>query len=110
MKRSSALELAAAALEGVGLSARADADVRTLSGGEAQRVAVARALIRPDVGLIVADEPTASLDVENAHMVTELLLREAATRSATVVLATHDPAVASLCDDTFRLQRQHDAA
>ncbi len=88
----------------------AEADVRTLSGGEAQRIAVARALVRPDADLIVADEPTASLDVENARRVTELLLREAGRHSATVLLATHDPAVAALCDRTCFLTREHGTA
>lgn len=110
MKRPQALKLAVEALRGVGMAHRTDADIRSLSGGEAQRVAVARALVRPDVSLIVADEPTASLDVENARKVTELLLSEADRHSATVLLATHDPAVAALCDRTYHLTREHDAA
>jgi putative ABC transport system ATP-binding protein len=110
MKRPQALELADATLASVGMSHRRDADVRSLSGGEAQRVAVARALVQPDVSLVVADEPTASLDIDNAHTVTELLLAAATHRQAAVLLATHDPAVAKLCDRIHHLAREHDAA
>lgn len=109
MKRATALSLAGEALEGVGMTHRANADVRSLSGGEAQRIAVARALVRPDLRLIIADEPTAALDVENALSVSALLLGAAKEQAATVVLATHDPAVAALCDRTHRLVREHDA-
>lgn len=110
MRREQALGIADEALSGVGLAHRRDADVGTLSGGEAQRVAVARALVGPDLALLVADEPTASLDVDNARTVSELLLAEAARRGATVVLATHDLAVAGLCDRTLHLRREHEAA
>ncbi|MBK8293611.1 MAG: ABC transporter ATP-binding protein [Solirubrobacterales bacterium] len=70
-----------------------------LSGGERQRVAVARALVhRP--ALILADEPTGSLDVDNSEVVIDLLLKAQAESGATLILITHDPAVAS------RLQRR----
>lgn len=108
-KRASALKCAHEALSGVGLEHRANADVRTLSGGEAQRIAVARALVRPGIALLIADEPTASLDADNARRVTELLLREAERCSAAVLLATHDPAVAALCARTHHLARERDA-
>jgi ABC-type lipoprotein export system ATPase subunit len=67
-----------------------------LSGGERQRVAVARAIAsRPD--LILADEPTASLDATSRDLVTDALVA-AASAGAAIVIATHDPAVASRCD------------
>lgn len=105
VSRSTALDLAARALDDVGLGDRCDADPRVLSGGEAHRVAVARALVRPDVALVIADEPTAALDVENAARVTELLLDVAGRRSAAVLLATHDTAVAAHCDRIAALAR-----
>ena len=72
-----------------------------LSGGQRQRVAVARALVtEPD--LLVADEPTAELDADTAALVLAALRAEADTGAA-VVLATHDPDVAALCDSTLHL-------
>jgi len=68
-----------------------------LSGGEQQRVAVARAVVhRP--GLILADEPTGNLDRANAERVLDLLIRLTAERAATLLLATHSMAAASLAD------------
>ncbi|GAA1737898.1 ABC transporter ATP-binding protein [Brachybacterium phenoliresistens] len=104
--RPRALAAATGMLERVGLADRARADVRTLSGGEAQRAAVARALVRPELRLIVADEPTASLDVDNAQAITELLLAAAQDLGASVLLATHDPSVAAHCDRVQRLARR----
>lgn len=109
-RRSGALAAAADALEAVGLRDKADADVRTLSGGEAHRVAVARALARPDIRLIVADEPTAALDAENAMRITDLILQAAEERRATVILATHDPRVADRCGRIERLTRERDVS
>lgn len=84
-----------AALSAVGLADRSYAAARFLSGGEAQRVAVARALAscRP---VILADEPTGQLDATNTAGVLEAMLSAKTTQ--TVVIVTHDPAVASLCD------------
>lgn len=103
--RTKAIGAARNALRAVGLGDRENADIRTLSGGEAQRVAVARALARPTVELIIADEPTASLDVENARDITELLLVHARERGAAVLLATHDPAIAAMCDRIVQIER-----
>lgn len=75
-------------LERVGLPGRASEPVKGLSGGEQQRVAIARALIG-NPSLVLADEPTGSLDTYSANFVLELL-EEVAQRGATVVLATHD--------------------
>lgn len=100
--RAQALTRAVAALEAVGMGELGSAFPRTLSGGEAQRVAVARALAT-DRAVIVADEPTASLDAANAAAVSDLLL-DACARGAAVVLATHDPEVAARCDAVLDLR------
>lgn len=92
-------------LERVGLSHKAEANPRTLSGGEAQRVAVARALSRSDLALIVADEPTASLDMTNAEVVARLLIQAGRTNEVGVLLATHDPRIADMCSRIHSLAR-----
>lgn len=93
----------AALLASVGLSDRADARPRTLSGGERLRVAVARALYgAPRV--VLADEPTGSLDRASADAVVEVLLRSAAADGAAVVLVTHDERVAVRADRRVRLE------
>ena len=92
---------AAAALERVGVGDLAERLVTELSGGQLQRVAVARALaVAPDV--LLADEPTSELDERNRDLVVAELRTEA-ERGAVVVLATHDPEVAALCDDELHL-------
>jgi putative ABC transport system ATP-binding protein len=88
-RRARALEL----LAQVGLTARADAFPHQLSGGEEQRVAVARALANGP-GLLLADEPTGELDPQNADAVLDLLVDAHRTSGASVVLVTHNPAVA----------------
>jgi ATP-binding cassette subfamily C protein CydD len=72
-----------------------------LSGGEARRIALARAALNPAAGLILADEPTAHLDRDSAAAVTEGLLRLAAGR--TLLVATHDPALAARMGRVVRL-------
>ncbi|MDQ0456915.1 ABC transporter ATP-binding protein [Rhizobium paknamense] len=69
---------------------RPDQDVKTMSRGEMQRVAVARALLRRP-GVIVADEPTASLDTEAGAAVTDLLLSVAKEEGSSLIVVTHDP-------------------
>lgn len=84
-------------LEDVGLGDRADHLPRELSGGQQQRVAVARALAgSPD--LIIADEPTASLDSHNGRRVVELMRKLANDHDCTVVIATHDPRILEFGD------------
>lgn len=83
-----------AALEEVGLAEEAWVRADTLSGGEQQRAAIARALVhRPP--LVLADEPTGNLDPDNAREVMRLLVA-AHRRGATVIVATHDPGLLSL--------------
>jgi putative ABC transport system ATP-binding protein len=97
-KRHRAQELLAA----VGLGTRAASMPSELSGGQRQRVAVARALIG-DPDLLLADEPTGNLDTAASQDVLELLLRLRQDRGLTLVVATHDTAVASACDRVVSL-------
>lgn len=98
----SALHEAQEWLERLGVGALADQLPEELSGGQAQRVAVARALVtRPR--LILADEPTGQLDSVTAQHLMDVLLAALEPGSA-LVLATHDPAVARRLDDVWHLQ------
>lgn len=90
-------------LERVGLAGRGRETVSTLSGGEKQRVGLARAMFRK-ADVILADEPTASLDRANRDLVTGFLKAEA-SRGSAVVVATHDEALMSACDSTLDLSR-----
>lgn len=88
----------------IGLGDRGDALPATLSGGERQRLAVARALVhRP--GLLLADEPTGSLDRDNADAVFDLLLGLAEEGGTAVVVVTHDSSLVRRCDRVQRLLR-----
>jgi lipoprotein-releasing system ATP-binding protein len=90
-------------LESVGLAHRAEYLPRLLSGGERQRVAVARALYgEPKV--VLADEPTGSLDRENARNVYHLLVELARERRVAVVMVTHDEGLVTDTDRRYRLQ------
>jgi putative ABC transport system ATP-binding protein len=87
---------AEAALQSVGLSHRLTHYPSQLSGGEQQRVALARALApRPQV--LLADEPTGNLDLETGHRIIDLLFAQAQAIDATLLLITHDPALAARC-------------
>ncbi len=89
-------------LEQVGLAHRTGHYPGELSGGEQQRVAVARALVhRP--ALIVADEPTGNLDSAAGRVVLDLLMRLRREVGAALVMATHDPGIAARADRTLRL-------
>jgi putative ABC transport system ATP-binding protein len=88
-------------LDSVGLGGRGKEVVSTLSGGEKQRVGLARAMFRK-ADVLLADEPTASLDRPNRELVTGFLLAEA-RRGCAVVVATHDEALMAACDSTVDL-------
>ena len=90
-------------LERVGLNGRGKEKVSTLSGGEKQRVGLARAMFR-SADVIFADEPTASLDFDNRTLVTSVL-QEEAERGAAVIIATHDETLMNACDLTVNLRR-----
>jgi len=83
-------------LEKVGLGSRASHFPKTLSGGEQQRVALARAFINKPA-ILFADEPTGSLDEASGNRVIELLFELNRENSSTLVLVTHDPALADRC-------------
>jgi putative ABC transport system ATP-binding protein len=85
-----------AALERVGLAGRGGERVSRLSGGEQQRVALARLILKRPV-LVLADEPTGALDGDNTEIVVKLL-REMAAEGACVVIATHDDWLRDQCD------------
>jgi len=104
--RRDAREAAARALEQVGLTARAAHYPKQLSGGEQQRVAIARAFVtQPDV--LFADEPTGNLDTHTGQRVTELLFDLNRRVGSTLVLVTHDRALASRCARIFELDAGH---
>lgn len=84
-------------MEALGIDGLARRSVLDLSGGERQRVAVARALVNAR-SVLVADEPTASLDRTAADVVAHHLIEVASVLGAPLILATHDPLVASRCD------------
>ena len=100
-RRADARERAEAALLALGLDEAADQLLEELSGGQQQRVAVARGLAEQGAYLL-ADEPTSELDAGNRSRVMALLRAEA-RRGAGVLVATHDPEAAALCDAELRL-------
>jgi putative ABC transport system ATP-binding protein len=90
-------------LDRVGLEPRLHSRVTTLSGGERQRVAIARALAN-DPTLLLADEPTGSLDSVNAALVAELLFKLRDDPKMTIVLVTHNEALAARCSRLVRIK------
>jgi putative ABC transport system ATP-binding protein len=101
-----AFERAATELAAVGLAARARHYPAQLSGGEQQRVALARALA-PSPSIIIADEPTGNLDEATGTEVIDLMFARFAAEKMTLVLVTHDLALAKRCDRVVRLRSGH---
>jgi putative ABC transport system ATP-binding protein len=101
--RSGARAAAAEVLEKVGLTPRREHYPRQLSGGEQQRVAIARAFVtRP--ALLFADEPTGNLDSVTGERIIELLFDLNRATQTTLVVVTHDQAIASRCGRTIRME------
>ena len=91
---------ALALLEKVGLARQADQRAIVLSGGEQQRVAVARALVK-EPRLLLCDEPTGNLDASSAAIVTDMVLHAGA--ACTTIVVTHNETLASRCDRILRV-------
>lgn len=98
-----AAERARAALAQVGLDKRLTHYPAQLSGGEQQRVALARA-VAPRPPLLLADEPTGNLDGRTGQGIVDLLFGEARRLGSTLILITHDPHLAELCDRVLRIE------
>lgn len=96
----------AQALDRVGLAGRAKEKVHHLSGGEQQRVALARLMVKQP-SLVLADEPTGALDSGNGAMVVEVL-RQMSREGCAVVIATHDDRVREACDTAFDVHTQQE--
>ena len=102
-KNATALQQATELLAEAGLRERLDHPIAHLSGGEQQRVAVARALVTQPQ-LVLADEPTGNLDAAIGDEISRTLVSYAKSRSAMVVIATHSPTLAQLCDRVMVLE------
>lgn len=94
----------AVVLEAVGLTDRADHYPRQLSGGQEQRVGIARAIVA-DPAIVVADEPTGDLDAETTEQILILLQRLNAELGTTLLLVTHDPNAAGIARRQLRLEK-----
>jgi putative ABC transport system ATP-binding protein len=99
-------KLAQAILAKVGMDKYMTHKPNELSGGQQQRVAIARALVN-DPSIILADEPTGSLDAKNSHEVLELLKEINRTEGATIVIITHDPEVAAQVPRVIKIYDGH---
>tara|TARA_A100001037_G_C15107993_1_gene617476 strand:- start:104 stop:841 length:738 start_codon:yes stop_codon:yes gene_type:complete len=97
-----AFDTARASLSAVGLEDRVDHYPAQLSGGEQQRVALARAFAA-EPALILADEPTGNLDTETGQQIIDLMFEIRARENTTLMLITHDAAVANRCDRVVHL-------
>ena len=96
-------ERAMAALEKVGLGDRVKHRPNALSGGEQQRVAIARSLVN-DPAVILADEPTGALDSKSGQEIMELLLKMNEEQGTTLIFVTHDPRIAAMTQRTIHLK------
>ena len=98
-----AMQQALALLTEMGLGTRSAHPISHLSGGEQQRVAACRALIKQP-SLVLADEPTGNLDAPSAARLGELLISYSHRRPAIVIIATHNDRLAQLCDQILRIE------
>lgn len=96
-------EIATRELVAVGLGERLNHYPGQLSGGEQQRVAIARALA-PSPTVLIADEPTGNLDTETGRQIADLLFAKQAERGMTMILVTHDPALAARCSRQIKVR------
>ena len=96
-------ERAAMLLGEVGLQDKTHRLATQLSGGEQQRVAVARSLAN-NPAVVLADEPTGNLDAENSNLVFELLYKLAHEKGQAILMVTHNPEIAKRCDTTLRMR------
>ena len=94
---------ARAELAAVGLAERITHYPGELSGGEQQRVAIARALA-PEPSILIADEPTGNLDLVTGELITDLIFNAQKRRGMTLLLVTHDQALAARCDRQVRMR------
>ncbi|ENZ6529742.1 ABC transporter ATP-binding protein [Listeria monocytogenes] len=90
-------------LKELGLTARENNYPESLSGGEKQRVAIARALMN-DPDIILADEPTASLDANRGHKVVQMIANEVKRKNKAAIMVTHDERVLDLVDRVIRIE------
>lgn len=91
------------ALDKVGLKGFEKKKIHTLSGGEQQRVALARVLLKP-CELVLADEPTGNLDEENKKEVFEIL-NQLKRQGKTIILVSHDTTIIEKCDEVIQLSK-----
>jgi putative ABC transport system ATP-binding protein len=104
LSRSERQRRVAIALEAVSLTDRADHFPRQLSGGQEQRVGIARAIVA-DPAVVVADEPTGDLDAETTEQILDLLQRLNTELGTTLILVTHDPHAAGIARRRLRLEK-----
>lgn len=102
-KGRAAKERADKLLQELGLTARQNNYPESLSGGEKQRVAIARALMN-DPDIILADEPTASLDANRGHKVVQMIADEVKRKNKAAIMVTHDERVLDLVDRVIRIE------
>jgi putative ABC transport system ATP-binding protein len=97
------IESAKEILQNLGLEAKMKKFPEHLSGGERQRTAIARAFMN-DPSIILADEPTASLDTQRAHEVVQLIAKEVKSRNKAAIMVTHDERMLEYCDKVYRME------
>lgn len=102
------IEMAKKVLKEVGIDGKENQKVKTLSGGEKQRVAIARSIINaPDI--ILADEPTGNLDYKNGVKVMEILTKVAKEKKATLIVITHNNSQLDMFDEVVDVEKLNDA-